>query len=66
MSLDLPLPKHIGIHGWWTKDGAKMSKSVGNVVNPKEIADTYGIDEFRYFLLREVPFGSDGDFLIRH
>ncbi len=62
MSLDLPLPKHIGIHGWWTKDGAKMSKSVGNVVDPKEIADTYGIDEFRYFLLREVPFGSDGDF----
>jgi methionyl-tRNA synthetase len=62
MSLNLPLPKHIGVHGWWTKDGAKMSKSVGNVVDPREIADTYGLDEFRYFLLREVPFGSDGDF----
>ncbi len=62
MSLDLPLPSHIAAHGWWTKDGEKMSKSVGNVVNPKEMALTYGLDEFRYFLLREVPFGQDGDF----
>ncbi|MEA3490873.1 MAG: methionine--tRNA ligase [Campylobacterota bacterium] len=62
MSLDLPLPKHIAAHGWWTRDGAKMSKSKGNVVNPKEVADAYGLDNFRYFMLREVPFGGDGDF----
>ncbi|OCL82839.1 methionine--tRNA ligase [Arcobacter porcinus] len=62
MSLDLPLPKHIAAHGWWTRDGEKMSKSKGNVVNPKEVADAYGLDAFRYFLLREVPFGQDGDF----
>ena len=62
MSLGLPLPKHIGAHGWWTRDGEKMSKSKGNVVNPKEVADAYGLDNFRYFMLREVPFGGDGDF----
>jgi methionyl-tRNA synthetase len=62
LSLDLPLPKHIAAHGWWTIDGEKMSKSKGNVVNPKEIADAYGLENFRYFLLREVPFGQDGDF----
>jgi methionyl-tRNA synthetase len=62
MSLDLPLPDHIAAHGWWTRDGQKMSKSKGNVVNPKEVADAYGLDSFRYFMLREVPFGQDGDF----
>ena len=62
MSLELPLPDHIAAHGWWTRDGEKMSKSKGNVVNPKEIADAYGLDAFRYFMLREVPFGQDGDF----
>ena len=62
MSLDLPLPKHIAAHGWWTRDGEKMSKSKGNVVNPREVADAYGLDNFRYFMLREVPFGGDGDF----
>jgi methionyl-tRNA synthetase len=62
MSLDLPLPKHIAAHGWWTRDGDKMSKSKGNVVDPKEVANAYGLDAFRYFLLREVPFGQDGDF----
>ncbi len=62
MSLDLPLPTHIAAHGWWTRDGEKMSKSKGNVVNPKEVADAYGLDAFRYFMLREVPFGQDGDF----
>ncbi|WP_321315632.1 methionine--tRNA ligase [Halarcobacter sp.] len=62
MSLDLPLPQHIAAHGWWTRDGEKMSKSKGNVVNPKEVADAYGLDAFRYFMLREVPFGQDGDF----
>lgn len=62
MSLDLPLPKHIGAHGWWTRNGEKMSKSKGNVVDPKEVADAYGLENFRYFMLREVPFGGDGDF----
>ncbi|MFA7084164.1 MAG: methionine--tRNA ligase [Arcobacteraceae bacterium] len=62
MSLDLPLPTHIAAHGWWTRDGEKMSKSKGNVVDPREIANAYGLDAFRYFLLREVPFGQDGDF----
>ncbi|MCI7364443.1 MAG: methionine--tRNA ligase [Campylobacter lanienae] len=62
MSLDLPLPVSVAAHGWWTRDGVKMSKSLGNVVNPKEVADTYGLEAFRYFLLREVPFGQDGDF----
>ena len=62
MSLEMPLPKHIGAHGWWTRNGEKMSKSKGNVVNPKEVADAYGLENFRYFMLREVPFGGDGDF----
>ena len=62
MSLDLPLPKHIGAHGWWTRDGEKMSKSKGNVVSPKEVSDAYGVENLRYFMLREVPFGQDGDF----
>jgi len=62
MSLDLPLPKHIAAHGWWTRDGSKMSKSKGNVVDPKAVTDAYGLDSFRYFMLREVPFGQDGDF----
>ncbi|EDP8325590.1 methionine--tRNA ligase [Campylobacter coli] len=62
MSVDLLLPKFIGAHGWWTKEGEKMSKSKGNVVKPKEVVDAYGLEAFRYFLLREVPFGNDGDF----
>ncbi len=62
MSLDLALPKHIAAHGWWTRNGEKMSKSKGNVVDPKEVADAYGLENFRYFMLREVPFGQDGDF----
>jgi methionyl-tRNA synthetase len=62
MALNLPLPKNIFAHGWWTVDGKKMSKSVGNVIDPNEMVDKYGIDGFRYFLFREVPFGLDGDF----
>ena len=62
MSLDLPLPKTIGAHGWWTRDGEKMSKSKGNVISPKEVSDAYGAENLRYFMLREVPFGQDGDF----
>ncbi|EOI5013274.1 methionine--tRNA ligase, partial [Campylobacter jejuni] len=49
MSVDLPLPKFIGAHGWWTKEGEKMSKSKGNVVKPKEVVDIYGSEAFRYF-----------------
>ena len=62
MSLDLSIPKHIATHGWWTRNGEKMSKSKGNVIDPKAVADAYGLENFRYFLLREVPFGQDGDF----
>jgi len=62
MSLDLPLPKHIGAHGWWTRDGEKMSKSKGNVIAPRVVADAYGVENLRYFMLKEVPFGQDGDF----
>ncbi len=62
MSLDLPLPTHIAAHGWWTRNGEKMSKSKGNVIDPKEVSDAYGVENFRYFMLREVPFGGDGDF----
>jgi methionyl-tRNA synthetase len=62
MALDLPLPESIFAHGWWTVDGEKMSKSRGNVVDPNKMVETYGVDAFRYFLLREVPFGQDGDF----
>ena len=62
MSLNLELPKNIAAHGWWTRDGEKMSKSKGNVINPIEVADAYGLENFKYFMLREVPFGADGDF----
>ncbi len=62
MALNLPLPETIFAHGWWTVDGEKMSKSRGNVVDPNKMADEFGIDAFRYFLMREVPFGQDGDF----
>jgi methionyl-tRNA synthetase len=62
MALNLPLPEMIFAHGWWTVDGEKMSKSRGNVVDPNAMADEFHIDAIRYFLLREVPFGSDGDF----
>jgi methionyl-tRNA synthetase len=62
MALGLPLPGNIFAHGWWTQDGKKMSKSIGNVIDPHTIVDAYGTDAFRYFVLREVPFGLDGDF----
>ncbi len=64
MALDMKLPKNIFAHGWWTVEGQKMSKSLGNVVDPHEIIEKYGVDQFRYFLLREVPFGLDGDFSV--
>ncbi len=62
MSLDLPLPKKVYGHGWLLLDGGKMSKSFGNVVDPVLLAQRYGVDALRYFLLREFPFGSDGNF----
>ena len=62
MALDLPLPKKVFGHGWWTIEGEKMSKSKGNVIDPLKLVEEYGLDQVRYFLLREVPFGSDGDF----
>ena len=62
MALDVELPRCLFAHGWWTHDGQKMSKSLGNFVDPAQYIDTYGSDAFRYFVLREVPFGRDGDF----
>ncbi len=62
MAAGLPLPKTIFAHGWWTVEGQKMSKSLANVVEPNMLIDKYGVDAIRYFLLREVPFGLDGDF----
>ncbi|MDY2861757.1 MAG: methionine--tRNA ligase [Oscillospiraceae bacterium] len=60
MALDLPLPKRVFGHGWLLLNGGKMSKSVGNVVDPVVLCKKYGVDAVRYFLLREVPFGNDG------
>ena len=62
MALGLPLPKQVFGHGWLVLDGGKMSKSKGNVVDPVQLCGRYGVDAIRYFLLREVPFGSDGVF----
>ena len=62
MAAGLPLPKKVFAHGWWTVEGEKMSKSLGNVVDPYTVADEFGVDQFRYFLMREVSFGLDGDY----
>ena len=62
MSAGLPLATTVFAHGWWTVGGKKMSKTLGNVVDPGRVAELYGSDALRYFLLREVPFGADGDF----
>ena len=62
MSADLEPPKQIVAHGWWTNEGQKISKSLGNVIDPEELIQDYGLDAVRYFLFREVPFGNDGDF----
>ena len=62
MALNLPLPKQVFGHGWLIIDGGKMSKSKGNVVDPKVLVDRYGVDSIRYFLLREIAFGQDGNF----
>lgn len=62
MALNLPLPKKVLGHGWLILEGGKMSKSKGNVVDPVVLCERYGVDAIRYFLLRDIPFGSDGTF----
>ena len=62
MAAGLETPKRVFAHGWWTNEGEKISKSLGNVIDPVQLVETYGLDAVRYFLLREVPFGNDGDF----
>lgn len=62
MAAKLPLPKRIVAHGWWTNEGQKISKSIGNVIDPNALVDEFGLDQVRYFLMREVPFGNDGNY----
>jgi methionyl-tRNA synthetase len=62
MAAGIAPPKRVFAHGWWTVEGEKMSKSLGNVIDPRDLVARYGLDPVRYFLLREVPFGNDGDF----
>ncbi len=62
MAAALPLPKQILTHGWWTNEGQKISKSLGNVIDPVELVNQFGLDQTRYFLMKEVNFGSDGNF----
>jgi len=62
MAAEIAPPKRVFAHGWWTNEGQKISKSLGNVIAPGDLVERYGLDPVRYFLLREVPFGNDGDF----
>lgn len=62
MAAGVAPPKRVFAHGWWTNEKQKMSKSLGNTIDPTTLVNTYGIDPVRYFLIREVPFGNDGDF----
>ena len=62
MAAGLEPPRRIYAHGWWTNEGQKISKSLGNVISPHDLVEKYGLDQVRYFMLREVPFGNDGDF----
>ena len=62
MAAGLEAPKRVYAHGWWTNEGQKISKSLGNVISPYDLVEKYGLDQVRYFLMREVPFGNDGDF----
>ena len=63
MSAGLPLPKSIVAHGWWTNEGQKISKSIGNVIDPFKLIEDFGLDQVRYFLIREVIFGNDGNYV---
>jgi methionyl-tRNA synthetase len=60
MAAGLPVPKRVTSNGWWVVDGEKMSKSLGNVIEPRQLVQTFGLDQIRYFLMREKPFGADG------
>ncbi|MEE8370788.1 MAG: methionine--tRNA ligase [Sphingomonadales bacterium] len=62
MAAGLEPPKRVFAHGWWTNEGQKISKSLGNVIDPFQLIEEFGLDPMRYFLMREVPFGNDGDF----
>ncbi|HUZ71624.1 MAG TPA: methionine--tRNA ligase [Stellaceae bacterium] len=62
MAADLAPPRRVFAHGWWTVEGQKMSKSLGNFIPPQQLVEQYGVDSVRYFMLRELPFGGDGDF----
>ncbi|MFO1189188.1 MAG: methionine--tRNA ligase [Alphaproteobacteria bacterium] len=62
MAAGIAPPKRVFAHGWWTNEGQKISKSLGNVIDPLNLVERYGLDPVRYFLMREVPFGNDGDF----
>lgn len=62
MAADLPLPKRIFAHGWWTVEGEKMSKSLGNAIMPSALVEEFGLEQTRWFLMREVSFGNDGNF----
>ncbi|KJV63384.1 MULTISPECIES: methionine--tRNA ligase [Ehrlichia] len=62
MAAGLPLPKKILTHGWWTNEGQKISKSLGNVIRPFDLVEQFGVDQLRYFLIKEMPIGNDGDF----
>jgi methionyl-tRNA synthetase len=62
MAAGLEPPKRVYAHGWWTNEGQKISKSLGNIIDPYDLFARYGLDQTRYFLMREVPFGNDGDF----
>ena len=60
-AMKLPLPKQVLVHGWWQKDGEKLSKSTGNVVDPLAVIDEWGLDAFRYYVVRELDIGPDGN-----
>ena len=62
LAAGIDLPRRVFAHGWWTVEGEKMSKSLGNFISPDELVSQYGLDQVRYFLMREIPFGNDGDF----
>lgn len=62
MAAGMPTPEKVVAHGWWTNEGQKISKSLGNVIDPYALVEEFGLDQTRYFLMREVPFGNDGDY----